>query len=99
MTLMISPSVSHIRILNSTQRYHFSSCTLSQLLRRFYECIGVQPHREEDSILDEERVLDNESDDSNFESRDIILDPETHNTAYNLDMETESARSSMNIGY
>ena len=32
-----------------------------------YECIQVQSHREQDSVLNEEGDLDNESDDSEFE--------------------------------
>jgi hypothetical protein len=32
-----------------------------------YECIEVKSYREQDSVLDEEGELDNESDDSDYE--------------------------------
>ena len=33
-----------------------------------YECVVVQPYHEEDSVLNEEGELDNESDDSEFDA-------------------------------
>ena len=48
--------------------FHFTPVVLANDQKRpMYECIQIYSHREQESVLNEEGDLDNESDDSDFE--------------------------------